>query len=103
MLRPLLGALAAPLLALALTGCSSGGDSPADVKADVAAQMVDRGFNDEQADCFADIVVDELGAENVKDLDFSSDDPPAGQEEEYAAAALKALTDCDIDLGSLDG
>jgi hypothetical protein len=103
MLRPLLGALAAPLLALTLTGCSGGKDSPADVKADVAAQMVERGFNDQQADCFANIVVDQLGAENVKDLDFSKDDPPAGQEEEYAAAAIKALTDCDVDLSSLDG
>lgn len=102
MLRPLLGALAA-LIALALTGCSGGNDSPADVKADVAAQMAERGFNDEQADCFANIVVDELGAENVKDLDFSNDEPPAGQEEDYAAAALKALTDCDVDLSSLDG
>lgn len=103
MLRPLLGALAAPLLVLTLAGCGGGGDSTADVKADLKAQMVDSGLNDEQAECFANIVVDELGAENVKDVDFSSDEPPAGQEKEYAAAAIKALTECDIDLSSLDG
>lgn len=98
----LLRALPAPLLVLSLTACGGGDDpSAADVKAEVAAQMVESGFDAEQAECFADVVVDELGFETVKDVDFSADEPPEGMEEEFTAAAVKAIADCDIDLGSL--
>jgi len=104
MLRPSLCALAGPLLALSLTGCG-GADEPstADVKADVSAQLVETGLEGDQADCFADVVVDELGVDNVRDVDFSADEPPKGQEEEFAAAAVKAIAACEIDLSKLDG
>lgn len=104
MLRPSLGALAAPLLVLTLAGCGGGGDdSAADVQARISEQFVDNGLEKGPADCFAEIVVDELGVDEVKDIDFSSDRPPAGLEDELAAAARKALSACDIDLSSPEG
>jgi hypothetical protein len=105
MLRRSLSALAASILVLALSGCAGGGkgDSVAEVKAHVAEQMVDQGLTPDQADCFADAVVEKMGAADVKDVDFSADEAPADQQEDIAAAAIDALSSCDIDAGSLDG
>jgi hypothetical protein len=97
--------LAASLLILAAGGCAGGGkdDSKADVKAHVAEQLVDEGMTGDQADCFADVIVDEVGVDDVKDVDFSAPEPPAGKQDEFVAAAQRALSDCDIDAGSLEG
>lgn len=105
MLRPSLRVLISPLVLLAVTAACSGGgdDSESEVKAKVATQLVESGLDEQQADCFAGVIVDELGADAVNDIDFSADQPPAGQEEAFAQAALKALSECDLDLDSLDG
>ena len=34
------------------------------------------GFDEETADCFAQIVVDEVGVEELQDVDLSADEPP---------------------------
>jgi hypothetical protein len=100
----LLSALAAPLLLITLTACGGGGDdSEADVKAKVADQLVDSGLDQEAADCLAGVFVEEIGVDGMKDIDFSSDEPPAGLEDEFAGAALKGISDCEIDIDALDG
>jgi hypothetical protein len=101
-LRQLAAPLLVPILVLALAGCGGGKkDSAADVKDKVAAQLVDEGLAREDADCFADVVVDEMGVDGVKDVDFSAERPTATQEEDLGAAAAKGLSDCDIDAGAL--
>lgn len=103
MIRPSLRALAVALLVLVAAGCGGQDESEADVKAKVADQLVDTGLDQEQADCFADVIVDELGADAVKDVDFSADQPPADMEEEFVQAATKALTTCDLGAEPQDG
>lgn len=103
MLRLPLRALAAPFLVLALAGCAGDDPSESDVKANVADQLVDGGLDQDDAECFADVVVDELGVDVVNDIDFSADQPPEGQQEAFVQAARKALTTCELDPGSLDG
>jgi hypothetical protein len=89
---------------VSVTACGgSKGTSEADIKADVAAQLADNGLDKVAAECFAGVLVDDMGADKLKDVDFSADTPPAGQEDEFAAAAMKALSTCKIDAGSLGG
>jgi hypothetical protein len=91
-------------LVVGLSACGGGkGPSVADVKADVAAQVAASGLDKAQSECFADLIVDDMGADKLKDVDFSADKPPKGQEEEFAAAALKALSTCKVDAGSFGG
>jgi hypothetical protein len=91
-------------LVIGLTACGgSKGTSTADVKADVAAQLAESGLDAAASKCVAGVMVDEIGADKVKDIDFSADAPPADQQEEFSAAAIKALTTCKIDAGSLGG
>jgi hypothetical protein len=99
------GALAAAVvlvLGLAACGDDDGGSSEADIKAEIAEQLAEDGTLDEEtAECFADVIVDEIGADELEDVDFSDAEPPAGLQEEFAGAAVKAIDECDLDLSSI--
>lgn len=100
-----IGALAAVVFTLGLTACSGGGGdvSEADVKARVADQLSsDGGLDEDTAECFAGVIVDEIGADELEDVDFAADEPPEALQEEFASAAVKALDTCDVDLDSLE-
>ena len=88
--------LGAPLaLTLILGACSGGGgDDEADVTADMEEQLVDQGFTQDEAECIAEVIVDELGTDEINDVDFSLEEPPAELQDEISAASLKALEDC---------
>jgi hypothetical protein len=99
-------AVVAAVFLLGLTACGDddSGGSEADVKAEIAEQLAEDGTLDEEtAECFADVIVDEIGADELDGVDFSAEEPPEGLQEEFASAALKAIEDCDLDLGSLEG
>lgn len=99
------GALvAAVVLILGLAACGDDdGGSEADVKAEISEQLAEDGTLDEEtADCFADVIVDEIGADKLEDVDFSSEEPPEGLQEEFADAAVKAIDECDLDLSSIN-
>lgn len=101
--RTTLSALAALVLVVTLAACGGGGgDSEAEVKVKLADQIAERGLDNKDSTCFAGVLVDEIGADKLKDVDFSSDEPPAGLEAEFTAAALKALTTCKIDIAALN-
>jgi hypothetical protein len=92
--------LVACALITALGACG-GGDKEGDVEARVADQLVEAGgFSEKDADCFAGVLIDELGEDEVKDRDFSAEAPKGGTPEEIVAATQTASTKCDIDLGS---
>ena len=97
------GALVAVALVLGLSACGGGGgDSAADIKAKVAEQLSgDGGLDDKTADCVAGVIVDEVGVEKLKDVDFSAAEPPAEIQDAFAAAAITAIEKCDIDPDSL--
>ena len=92
---------AAAVLCLALgSGCSGGGneETESDITDDLSAQLQERdGFDADEADCYAEIVVDEVGADNAKDLEVNDSEPPEELEEELAAATLRARDECDLD------
>ena len=97
---------AAAVLLLGLTACGDddSGGSDADIKNEIAEQLAEDGALDQEtAECFADVIVDEIGADELDDVDFSAEEPPEGLQEEFASAALRAIEDCDLDLSSIEG
>lgn len=96
---PLLGAAACLCLVFATTACGgdSGGDSEADIVEDLSQTLQGEGGLDaEAADCYAEIVVDEVGADALKDVDLSADEPPEELQDEITAAAARAAEECDL-------
>ncbi|MEO7570953.1 MAG: hypothetical protein ABIX10_00815 [Acidimicrobiales bacterium] len=100
---PLLGAAAC--LALVTTACGGGDDdkSRADVKEELSRslQAGGSGFDAAAAGCFADIVIDEVGLEEMRKVDLSADEPPEALQDDITAAAQRAADECD--LASVDG
>ncbi|MFZ6005699.1 MAG: hypothetical protein ACOYXM_17380 [Actinomycetota bacterium] len=90
------------LLVTSLAACGGGETSRADVEADIATQLEDEGLDADQSACFAELIVDEVGLDNVKDIDFSAEEPPAELEDELTSAAVRAGAECELDLGSFD-
>jgi hypothetical protein len=81
-------------------GGSDGDDDPDDIRAELSEQFQegDDGFSKQQADCFADVLVEEVGADELADVDFSDEEPPKELQEAFTKAAIKAVSDCDIPL-----
>lgn len=93
--RRALGFLA--LLAL-VAGCGGGSStrSAEDIEDDIAAQLEESGLSEDAASCAAKVVVEEIGAEELQDVDFSAEEPPADLEEQITAAALAAIDECQL-------
>lgn len=95
--------LGAALLSTALVagGCAGAGKdkSDADLTADLATALVaaDPELSDDAATCWAEVIVEEVGAARLRDLDLTSDTPPAGLEDDFARAGVAARTTCDLD------
>jgi len=96
---PRIPALAASLcLLVSLAACS--GDNKAsekDILLDLSKtlQAGGQGFDKDTADCFAQIVVDEVGLEELQDIDL--DEPPPDElQDEIAAATIRGAQECDV-------
>ena len=87
-------------VAIALSACSGGGASQADIEAKIAAQIVEEGLSAKEAACFAGVLVDEIGVDELKDVDFSADAPPPDLEDDLISASKTAIGRCDIDPAS---
>jgi len=90
--------LVAALCLAVSAACSGGGeDSEEDIRDDLSDtfQRGDDGLDEETADCFADVVIDEVGLEELRDVDLSDDEPPPELQEPIAAAALRAADECE--------
>lgn len=86
-------------------GCGSDGNDssdPAKLRKELSSQFQkgDSGLTEKQADCFAGVLIDEIGAEKLADVDFSAAEPPEALQDDFTAAAVKAVSSCKIDLGS---
>jgi hypothetical protein len=76
-------------------GGTVGGVDPEIIKSVVSAGLKNQGFTDEQADCAADVVVDQLG-DRLTDLDPSQN--PLGQlSEDERSQLIDSLQDCGVD------
>lgn len=102
---PLIGALGAAALGLGLTACGGGGsgDSAEDIRAELSEQLLAIGFQEEAADCYAGVLVEEVGADDLADVDFAAEEPPEELQEELTAAATIANDSCSFDAESLSG
>ena len=89
------GVLAAVILLLATTACGGGGEPSAEeLEEDISEQLVEGGMDEEQADCVAGVIVEEIGTEELDDVDFSAEEPPEDLREDITAATLTALERC---------
>jgi hypothetical protein len=97
-LSPLVASVLA--LGLALGACSQSKDPSAkDLRSDVSAQLQEGedGLTESQADCYAKLLVDEIGVKRLNDIDFQAKEPSKDLEEDFAAVAVTARTTCKID------
>lgn len=100
------GAILAAVVVAVIAFMALGGDDDdkSDVRTQLAAQL--RGnsdLTDEQADCVANHVVDEIGADRFEDVDFDAEEPPADLADDLFAAAAGGLEPCDIDPADFTG
>ena len=96
---PLLGAAASLCLVVGAAACGGGdAESEEDLVNDVSETLQGggEGFDAETADCFAQIVVEEAGVEELRDLDLTGDEPPQELQDKIAAAAVQAAEECDL-------
>ena len=95
---PLLSAAAAAALLLSACGSDSDDDAEADLIEDLSQTLQGDavGFDEEAADCYAAIVVDEVGVEALKDVDLSAEVPPKELQDEIVTAAARGAEECDL-------
>lgn len=97
---PLLGA-AALLCALSFTtACGGGGDSGGQTKEEMVKELSEnvqadgQGLSKKDADCYAEVVVDEIGVKKLKGVDLSADSPPEALKDDIAKAVTKVNEVC---------
>ena len=93
------GAVVACVLILGLTACGGEGDkSAADIEQDLSASLQNArdDLDGETADCYAEVIIDEIGVQALKDVDLSDDDPPGDLDQDIASAALRADAECEL-------
>jgi hypothetical protein len=103
--RPTLLVATAALALLGLGACANdrGADSEDEIRDALTARFEDDGLTAEQAECFANLVIEEVGVEDLKDAEAGDEAPPDDQQEAYATAATRAVDECEIDELPVDG
>lgn len=95
--------LGVALLGASLLGAGCAGASEDRTDAELAADVADAlreadpALSRDAATCWAEVIVEELGGDALRDLDLASDAPPPELEEDLARAALTARADCELD------
>jgi hypothetical protein len=92
-------AVVAVVLALLFLG---GGDGDDDLQDRISNELRDggqSGLDEREADCLAGKVIDHVGADKLKDVDFSASNPPEAIADELNDAFVAAIPACDIKLG----
>lgn len=100
---PLLGVAAAAALLFASSACSGGQDDPSadDMKQDLSAtfQKGEPGLPKKEADCYAALIIDTVGVENLQGVDLTADSPPKEIQDDLATAAARATEECGLSSG----
>lgn len=94
-------AMAAALgLVLSLSGCGGTKDkSEADIKKELSQALRGSdaaGFDTATADCFAQIIIDEVGLKELQDVKLTADQPDSDLQDQIAAASARAANECDL-------
>jgi hypothetical protein len=93
---PLTGSLAALSLVVALAACGQADEPSAeDVRADLSEELqaYDTDLTADEADCMAEVIVDEVGLDELNDVDFSAAEPE-DLADAFGAAGVRAQDDC---------
>jgi hypothetical protein len=95
-----LSSLVVVTLGLTAGACGGKDDDPEDFKDELIDEFkaADLGFTEDQAECSADILIEVVGEDDLKDIDFSADEPPEELADAFAKAGSRIVADCDIDL-----
>ena len=92
--------LAAVLVVATAVGACSQADDPteAELTADLVEDLreVDPALSADQAECYAGLIVDKVGVDEVGDVRFSDAEPDTEIAEQVADAAIEARTACDL-------
>ena len=86
-------------VSLLFSACAGNRDeSEADLVEDISTSLQGDavGLDEEQADRCAEIIVDEVGVEALKDIDLAAEVPPEELQEEIVAAAVRGAEECDL-------
>jgi hypothetical protein len=100
---PLIGSIVVLALGIGAGACSSSEkDDPKELRKDLSEQFQEGkdGLDKKQADCFADVLIDEVGADELADVDFSADEPPEDLQDAFTAAAVRAVAECDLNISA---
>ena len=95
-----LATVASLCLLLGASACSGQGEESEDEIIDDLSESLRAGDPDldqEEADCFAEIVIDEIGLDEARDIDLSSDEPTEEDQQAVAAATIRAQDECELD------
>jgi hypothetical protein len=94
--RPLLATLLAT--GLLVGACSQSDPSAKEVREDLAEalQKGDDALSRDQAECYAELIVEKVGADEVNDVSFSAKEPSDEVAEELATVAATARDKCDL-------
>jgi hypothetical protein len=99
--RLLLGVGVVAVIAVIVGVLLLGGGSDGDLQTRISSEIRDggqSGLSKKEADCLAGELIDEMGADKLKDVDFSAEDPPAAIADDLNDAFVAAIPKCKIDL-----
>ena len=89
-------------LVLGASACGGQGEQSEEEIVDDISESLRAGDPDldqEGADCLAELVVDEIGLEEARDIEASAEEPTDEQQLAIAAATIRAGDECDPDEG----
>ena len=83
-------------LLLVATACSGSDEaSKEELVADLSETLqTGDDLDEETADCIAEIVVEDVGVEEMRDVDLTSNEPPDELQPEIAAATIRSREEC---------
>lgn len=99
---PRLATTAAAILVLGATAgaCAGAGEkSESDLKGDLTEEIRDDNpdLDEEQADCLAEVIIDVVGVDALREVDFDAEDPGADLGPQLVEAAREARDRCELD------
>jgi hypothetical protein len=99
------GAILAVVAIAVIAFFALGGDDGPDVRAQLAGAIAaDTDVSSGQAECIADLVIDETGEDAFADTDFDAEDPPPEFISAVLSIGLETIAEeCDIDEAALGG
>lgn len=98
------GILAVVAIVVAALLLGGGSDDDEDIRGQLASELKSgSGLSQGQAECVADAVVDELGEDRFKGVDFSAEEPPPGLADDLFTAAFDSAEQCNLDPSDFGG